>query len=100
MKRNCLFNFKSNVLVFAFFSLVCFGNSSLSFAKQAHGNPRAGIDNLQVEYTDKPLGIDVQIPRFSWQMKAPAGARGYVQLSYQLEVKDGEGKIVWNSGKI
>ncbi|MEO5893149.1 MAG: family 78 glycoside hydrolase catalytic domain [Ferruginibacter sp.] len=58
------------------------------------------IDNLQVEYTKTPIGIDVKIPRFSWQMIAPAGGRNYAQTGYQLEVKDLQGKVVWNSKKV
>lgn len=58
------------------------------------------INNLEVEYTKTPLGIDVALPRFSWQMEAPAGKRGYAQTKYQILVKDAEGKAVWNSGKV
>ena len=55
------------------------------------------IAKLQVEYTDTPLGIDVIAPRFSWQMLAPSGRRGYRQTKYQLEVQDLTGRIVWKS---
>ncbi|MEO7488461.1 MAG: hypothetical protein ABIU77_15225, partial [Ferruginibacter sp.] len=61
---------------------------------------QAVIDNLQVEYTKTPIGIDVKAPRFSWQMIAPAGERNYAQTAYQLEVKDVKGTVVWNSKKI
>ena len=55
------------------------------------------IVNLQVEYTDHPIGIDVKLPRFSWQMLATEGSRGYNQVAYQIIVKDAQGKVVWNS---
>ena len=55
------------------------------------------IVKLQVEYTDTPLGIDVIAPRFSWQMQAPLGKRGYRQTKYQLEVRDLQGRTVWKS---
>jgi alpha-L-rhamnosidase len=58
------------------------------------------IVNLQAEYTDTPIGIDVKLPRFSWQMLAPEGSRGYSQAAYQVTVKDPQGKVVWNSTKI
>ncbi|WP_431198880.1 hypothetical protein ACQ86K_23070 [Mucilaginibacter sp. P19] len=58
------------------------------------------IVNLQVEYTDHPIGIDVKLPRFSWQMLAPEGSRGYNQVAYQIIVKDAQGKVVWNSTRI
>ncbi|MDN3656050.1 family 78 glycoside hydrolase catalytic domain [Ferruginibacter paludis] len=61
---------------------------------------QAVIDNLRVEYTKTPIGIDVKLPRFSWQMAAPAGERNYAQTAYQLEVKDAKGVVVWNSKKI
>jgi alpha-L-rhamnosidase len=58
------------------------------------------IDNLMVEYTRTPLGIDVKAPRFSWQMIAPAGERAYVQTAYQLVVKDPLGNTVWDTKKV
>jgi alpha-L-rhamnosidase len=58
------------------------------------------IDNLRVEYTVTPLGIDVKAPRFSWQMTATAGKRNYEQSGYQLEVKDSKGNLVWNTSKV
>src|SRR5678815_5560859 len=61
---------------------------------------QAVIDNLRVEYTQNPIGIDVLHPRFSWQMTAPAGERNYYQASYQIEVKDSKGRAFWNSKKI
>jgi len=33
------------------------------------------IVNLKVEYMEKPLGIDVENPRFSWQMEDPDNER-------------------------
>ena len=33
----------------------------------------AVVKNLQVEYRSTPLGIDVQQPRFSWQMDGDGG---------------------------
>lgn len=59
-----------------------------------------GVTNLKVEYTEKPLGMDVEFPRFSWQMEAPAGERGYSQTAYQIVVNSPKGDVVWNTGKI
>ncbi len=58
------------------------------------------INNLTVEYTTTPLGIDVKVPRFAWQMQAPEGERGYYQTAYQIEVKSSAGEKVWDSGKV
>ncbi len=58
------------------------------------------LENLMVEYSDTPIGIDVKLPRFSWQMKAPVNARGYEQIAYQLVVKDNNGVVVWDPGRV
>jgi len=55
---------------------------------------------LEVEYRQTPLGIDAAVPRFSWQMATTAGARGYTQSAYQIEVKDPKGSVVWASKRI
>ena len=60
----------------------------------------AVVKNLQVEYRSTPLGIDVQQPRFSWQMEATAGERGVAQAAYQIDVRDPKGALVWDSKKI
>ena len=40
------------------------------------------ITNLKTEYRTNPLGIDIVLPRFSWQMQSDnAGAR---QTAYQV----------------
>ncbi|MBN2482550.1 MAG: family 78 glycoside hydrolase catalytic domain [Bacteroidales bacterium] len=58
------------------------------------------IGNLQVEYTRNPIGIDVNQPRFSWQMVTTAGERGYLQDAYQIVVKDPDGKVHWDTRKV
>lgn len=68
--------------------LVCATNNSVS------------ITNLKVEYTETPLGIDVDTPRFSWQMALPEKKRGYSQKAYQITVTDERGRRVWNSGRV
>jgi alpha-L-rhamnosidase len=58
------------------------------------------IENLKVEYSKTPLGIDVKAPRFSWQMITDAGERGYYQAAYQVVVTDQDGTIVWDTKKV
>jgi alpha-L-rhamnosidase len=53
-----------------------------------------------VEYSDTPLGIDVETPRFSWQMRAPEDQRGYSQSAYRIVVTDPEDSVVWDSTKV
>jgi alpha-L-rhamnosidase len=58
------------------------------------------VTELLTEYAPTPLGIDVKTPRFSWQMNAPVGKRGYSQTAYQVEVSNPKGTIVWDSKKM
>ena len=59
------------------------------------------VKNLRCEYKTDPLGIDVQRPRFSWQLAS--SERGVLQKSYEIRVSSSaaelaRGKAVWNSG--
>lgn len=56
------------------------------------------IVNLKTEYATTPLGIDVETPRFSWQMQSKQG--GCFQTFWQIVVTDEHRQIVWNSGII
>ncbi|HEY4325916.1 MAG TPA: family 78 glycoside hydrolase catalytic domain [Mucilaginibacter sp.] len=97
MKRNRL-NSKSKLLVqLSFLLLLLSANLLFAQSKQVKG---ATIENLQVEYTKTPIGIDVTNPRFSWQMMAPVGKRNFQQAKYQIEVKDSKGKLVWDSHQV
>jgi len=60
----------------------------------------ANVVNLTTEYIKTPIGIDVKIPRFSWQMSAQPGERNIFQSAYQIVVKDPGGTLCWDSGKI
>lgn len=61
------------------------------------------IKRLQVEYQTNPLGIDVNRPRFNWQMESDrTGAR---QVAYQLLVADdldalAAGQYIYDTGKV
>ena len=58
------------------------------------------ICNLLVEYERQPMGIYTQKPRFSWQMHAREGMRNCYQKAYQIVVKDCQGQVCWDSGKV
>jgi len=60
----------------------------------------ANVANLTTEYIKTPIGIDVEFPRFSWQMSALPGERNIFQTAYQVMVKDPGGNLCWDSGKI
>ncbi|OJX91927.1 MAG: alpha-L-rhamnosidase [Paludibacter sp. 47-17] len=58
----------------------------------------AELVKLRTEYTETPLGLDVETPRFSWQLHSTL--QGHYQTAYQLQVTDEQGSVVWNSGKV
>jgi alpha-L-rhamnosidase len=57
------------------------------------------VENLKVEYSTTPIGIDIKNPRFSWQMVAEGDERGIKQSAYQIIVKNPAGEICWDSKK-
>ncbi len=78
------------------------------YLEHIHAEPRVKlteeqdvkITKLMVEYAEKPLGIDVEKPRFSWQMESPSDKRGYKQTAYQITVFDESENIVWKTDKV
>ncbi|WP_405380036.1 family 78 glycoside hydrolase catalytic domain [Maribacter sp. LLG6340-A2] len=58
------------------------------------------IHQLEVEYLKTPLGIDVDTPRFSWQMKTDVNQYGQLEHAYQIKVSTASGALVWDSGKV
>jgi alpha-L-rhamnosidase len=57
------------------------------------------IENLKVNQQEKPLGTDISVPHFSWQMKALDAKRGYAQKAYQIVVTGTNNQVVWDSKK-
>lgn len=72
----------------------------IAFATGACSSGKFSVTDLKVEYTEIPLGIDVTAPRFSWQMEAPQGERGYTQTAYRIIVKDDKDNPVWDTDKV
>ncbi len=66
----------------------------------AQANAAVVVRNLQVEYRSTPLGIDVAQPRFGWQMAATAGERDVAQTAYQVQVREPDGNVVWDTGRV
>src|SRR5438105_9361011 len=75
---------------------------SLVFTIQVHA--QVEVVQLRCGNLEKPLGIDVQIPRFSWQIISPQ--RSVRQTSYHLLVASSPEKLknnhgdIWNSGNV
>ena len=44
----------------------------------------ASVKKLQVEYLTNPIGLDITVPRFSWQLES--AERGVKQIAYQITV--------------
>ena len=56
------------------------------------------IVNMQTEYLNEPLGIDVVQPRFSYQITSTAALRGLSQKSYLINVYESSQKEpIWTS---
>jgi len=55
------------------------------------------VQDLQCEYQDNPLGIDVVQPRLSWKLASEQ--RGVAQSAYQIRVTD-TSDVLWETGKV
>ena len=55
------------------------------------------VQNLTVENLRDPIGLDVQKPRFSWQLVSEL--RNQSQSAYEVKLSS-ENKLIWDSGKI
>ena len=68
-----------------------------SAGKKKVVKPDVSVGNLRVENLVKPLGIDTDTPRFSWQIISDK--QDVKQTAYQIIVCDDNGEI-WNTGKV
>jgi alpha-L-rhamnosidase len=63
------------------------------------GYSQVVLKNLRCENRINPIGIDIQKPRFSWQLVS--NQRGVEQTTYEIRVGFKSGKNdVWNSGNV
>ncbi len=75
------------IILFPFIFQVCL---VVSFAQ-------VKVQNLLTENRSNPIGIDVQQPRFSWQLASDK--RNIIQSAYAIQVLSGK-SVVWNSGTV
>jgi alpha-L-rhamnosidase len=62
------------------------------------GSAQLSVMNLRLENRINPVGMDVQTPRFSWQLNS--GGKNLMQTAYEIRVTNKSGKsAIWNSGK-
>ena len=72
--------------------LLLLGNFGLLFGQ-------GKLLHLLTEYQTNPIGLDVEKPRFSWQMANLPNQFGQKQTAYQIIVTDEQNQIVWDSQK-
>ncbi|MBI9057333.1 MAG: hypothetical protein JEZ01_06135 [Labilibaculum sp.] len=64
------------------------------------------VSELSCEYLNKPLGIDVTEPGFSWKIMADKDVRDVYQEYYHIQVSNSENEfnntnnLVWDSKQI
>jgi alpha-L-rhamnosidase len=64
------------------------------------------VSGLQCEYLNNPLGIDVAIPRFTWQLTDADHVRGQKQTGYEVlvasrpELLEAGRADLWTSGRV
>jgi len=62
------------------------------------------VVNLVCEYRENPIGIDIEKPRFSWQLLSDE--QNVSQSAYEIRVADNpqklnkKSKLIWTSGKV
>src|SRR6187549_3342419 len=76
---------KNHLLFFVLFFIVTVTNAQVK------------VQHLLCENLTNPIGLDVQQPRFSWQLVSDQ--RNVSQTAYEIIVSSGKG-TVWKSGKI
>jgi alpha-L-rhamnosidase len=88
-----------NIIILSLLAFVLF-----SFQKQTETSS-LHIENLKCEYLDNPRGIDMVLPRLSWQIKNN-GVRGEKQTAYRIIVASSRDQLrkgnpdLWDSGKV
>lgn len=76
----------------------------LIIASSCTQNVQVKITNLRCEYKANPLGVDIEKPRFSWNLESDQ--RGVAQTAFQLLVSSDQQKLnenigdIWDSQKI
>ena len=66
-------------------------------SKKKTSPPDVSVSRLRVENMERPLGIDTDTPRFSWQITS--NKQDVRQTAYQIIVSDDKGEV-WNTGKV
>ena len=82
--------------------MVCFAMLFIFFGGCRKASVCEPPVNLTCEHQSFPLGVDVQTPRFSWELNEPR--RAVFQGAYQVRVSTSptfrKRKVVWDSGRV
>ncbi len=84
--------------------LLLVGTMIVPAINQAHASTLHAPVELKCEYMSNPLGIDVVVPRLTWQLAGDG--RNISQSAYQILVADTEAALqsdegnLWDSGKV
>lgn len=92
-----------NRIMATFLTMVLMISVLFPISESANASTSGVINNLKIEYMENPIGIDVEKPRFSWNMVS--NVRGAKQLAYEIMVAGSEknlkqGNFIWSSGKV
>lgn len=96
--------FYTAAIIFAVISMILlFSYIRTSHLEHHISSDDIAITNLKVCHKECPLGIDEEIPTFSWQMESQK--RGASQTAYQITVADSKENLsdkiyLWDSGKV
>jgi alpha-L-rhamnosidase len=83
-------------------SIIIIALSTLFSGSCSSGKKDISVYNLRCEYLQDPLGMDIHIPRFSWNMIS--AKRGVEQSAYRILVSDDRKNLlkevgnIWDSG--
>ncbi len=83
-------------------------NFVIAHAREGRAGQSTGVSvtDLRCEYLTHPLGVDVEVPRFSWKIVDWSKTRGQKQTAFQIVVQadapDGTDTPIdlWDSGKV
>ncbi len=85
-------------------SLKAFSMILLMSAISIYANAKTEVTKLVIEYHQNPIGLDVEKPRFSWQLLSEG--QNVLQTAYEIRVADFPENLgkkraqIWASGKI
>ena len=87
-------------------NVILLGLISTAMSGIASGIENVAPANLRCEYLENPQGIDITLPRLSWNLEVSSEKRGLKQTAYQILVASSPELLsknqgdLWDSGKV